>query len=171
MLVPVSRYVFCDFSFQSFLHLIIFFGLDCSLVHGSLISFKTNIVLYCAQIMDNYAHAWDMSVFRYVFRELRIRQGLQRRVVVLRVHSNFYSRWYIASAIVHQVLGHRSYSLAEDYLGPSVFVAVRSDADVQTLLSYRYEFRGVDVFSHRIRYLTLRPHDPEIGGVRAVALN
>jgi hypothetical protein len=36
------------------------------------------------------------------------------------------------------------------------------------LLSYRYEFRGAEVFSHRIRYLTIHPNDPEIGGVRAV---
>jgi hypothetical protein len=65
---------------------------------------------------------------------------------------------------VHQVLGHGSYRLAKDYLRPSIFVIVRSHADVQTLLSYRCEFRAVVVFS-------LRPHDSEIGGVRAVALN
>ena len=45
--------------------------------------------------MDNYDHSWDMSVYRYVFRELHVRHGLQTRVVVLVVHSNFYSRWYI----------------------------------------------------------------------------
>jgi hypothetical protein len=52
-----------------------------------------------------------------------------------------------------------------------VFVAVHSNADLQTLLSYRYEFRGAEVFSHRIRYLTIRSNDLEIGGVRAVPLN
>jgi hypothetical protein len=52
-----------------------------------------------------------------------------------------------------------------------VFVVVRSNAYLQTLLSYRYEFRGVEVFSHRIRYLTIRLNDPEIGGVRAVPFN
>ena len=52
-----------------------------------------------------------------------------------------------------------------------MFVAVRSNANLQTLLSYRYEFRGAEVFSHRIPYLTIHPNDPEIGGVRAVHLN
>jgi hypothetical protein len=49
---------------------------------------------------------------------------------VLAVHSNFKSRWYIASVVVHQVLGHRNYRLAEDHLGPYVFVAVHSNADL-----------------------------------------
>jgi hypothetical protein len=52
-----------------------------------------------------------------------------------------------------------------------VFVAVHSNAYLQTLLSYHYEFRGVEVFSHHIRYLTIRLNDPEIGGVRAVPFN
>jgi hypothetical protein len=112
-----------------------------------------------------------MSVYRYVFRELHVRHGLQTRVVVLAVHSNFYSWWYIASVVVHQVLGHQNYHLAKDHLGPYVFIAVRSNADLQTLLSYHYEFRGAKVFSHRIRYLTIRPNDLEVGGVRAVPLN
>ena len=106
-----------------------------------------------------------------IFRELRVLHGLQIRVVVLVVHSNFYSRWYIASVVVHQVLGHQNYQLAEDHLGPYVFVVVHSNADLQTLLSYRYEFRGAEVFSHRICYLTIRSNDPEIGGVHAVPLN
>jgi hypothetical protein len=63
-----------------------------------------------------------------VFRELRVRHGLQTRVVVIVVHSNFYSRWYISS-VVHQVLDHRNYHLTEDDLGPYVFVAVCSNAD------------------------------------------
>jgi hypothetical protein len=121
--------------------------------------------------MDNYDHSWDMSVYRYVFHELHVCHHLQTRVVVLAVHSSFYSRWYIASIVVHQVLGHRNYCLAKDHLRPYVFVAVRSNADLQTLLSYRYEFRGVEVFSHRIRYLTIRLNDPEIGGVRVVPFN
>ena len=80
--------------------------------------------------MDNYDHSWDMSVYRYVFRELHVRHGLQTRVVMLVVHSNFCSRWYIASIVVHQVLGHRNYRLVEDHLGPYVFVAVHSNADL-----------------------------------------
>ena len=80
--------------------------------------------------MDNYDHSWDMSMYRYVFHELRVCHGLQTRVVVLAVHSNFYSRWYIASIVVHQVLGHRNYHLAEDHLGPYVFVIVHSNADI-----------------------------------------
>ena len=110
-------------------------------------------------------------MYRYVFRELRVRHGLQTTVVVLAVHSNFYSRCYIASVVVHQVLGHQNHCLAEDHLGPYVFVAVHSNADLPTLLSYCYEFRGVKVFSHRIRYLTIRPNDPEIGGVHEVPFN
>ena len=55
------------------------------------------------------------------------------RVVVLAVHSNFYFRWYIASVVV-QVVCHRNYHLAEDHLGPYVFVVVHSNADLQTLL-------------------------------------
>ena len=106
-----------------------------------------------------------------VFHELRVRHGHQPRVVVFAVHSNFYSRWYIASVVVHQVLGHRNYRLAEDHLGPYVFVVVHSNADLQTLLSYHYEFRGAEVFSHRIRYLTIHPNDPEIGEVHAVPFN
>ena len=90
---------------------------------------------------------------------------------MLVVHSNFYSRWYIAYVVVHQVLGHQNYHLAEDHLGSYVFVAVCSNVDLQTLLSYHYEFRGSEVFSHRIRYLTIRPNDLEIGGVRAVPFN
>jgi hypothetical protein len=81
-----------------------------------------------------------------VFRELRVRHGLQTRVVVLAVHSNYYSRWYITSVVVHQVLGHRNYRLAEDHLGPYVFVVVPSNADLQTLLSCCYEFHGAEVF-------------------------
>jgi hypothetical protein len=77
--------------------------------------------------MDNYDHSWDMFVCHYVFRKLRVHHGLQTRVVV---HSNFYSRWYIASVVVHQVLGHRNYCLAKDHLGPYVFVAVHSNADL-----------------------------------------
>ena len=103
--------------------------------------------------MDNYDHSWDMSVYRYVFHELRVRHGLQTRVVVLAVHSNFYSRWYIAFVVVHQVLGHRNYRLAEDHLGPYVFVAVHSNADLQTLLSYRYEFRGAEVILQSVRMI------------------
>ena len=72
--------------------------------------------------MDNYDHSWDMSMYRYVFRKLRVRHCLQTSVVVLVVHSNFYSRWYIASVVVHQVLGHRNYHLAKDHLGPNVWV-------------------------------------------------
>jgi hypothetical protein len=120
--------------------------------------------------MYNYAHSW-VSVYRYVFHELCVCHGLQTRVVVLVVHSNFYSRWYIASVVVHRVLGHRNYRLAEDHLGPYVFVVVPSNADLQTLLSYHYEFHSAEVFSHRIHYLTIRPNDPEIGGVRAVPFN
>jgi hypothetical protein len=56
--------------------------------------------------MDNYDHSWDMSMYLYVFHELPVRHGLQTRFVMLAVHSNFYSRWYIASIVVHQVLGH-----------------------------------------------------------------
>ena len=92
--------------------------------------------------MDNYDHSWDMSMYRYVFHELGVRHGLQTRVVVLVVHSNFYSRWYIASEVVHQVLGHRNYCLAKDHLGPYVFVVVPLNVDHRTLFSYRYEFRG-----------------------------
>ena len=121
--------------------------------------------------MDNYDHSCDMSVYRYVFCEFRVHHGLQTRVVVLAVDSNFYSRWCIASIVVHQVLGHRNYRLVEDHLGPYVFVAVHSNADLPTLLSYCYEFRGVKVFSHRIRYLTIHPNDTEIGGDHAVPLN
>ena len=121
--------------------------------------------------MDNYDHSWDMSVYRYVFRELHVRHGLQTRVVVLTVHSNFYSRWYIASVVVHQVLSHRNYRLAEDHLGTYVFVVVPSNADLQTLLSYCYEFHGAKIFSHCIRYLTIRPNNLEIGGVRVVPFN
>ena len=80
--------------------------------------------------MDNYDHSWDMSVYRYVFYELCVHHGLQTRVVVLAVHSNFYSRWYIASVVVHQVLGHRNYRLAEIHLGPYVFVVVHSNTDL-----------------------------------------
>jgi hypothetical protein len=90
---------------------------------------------------------------------------------VLVVHSNFYNRWYIASIVVHQVLGHRNYLLAEDHLGPYVFVVVHSNADLQALLSYHYEFHGVEVFSHHIRFLTIHPNDPEIGEVHVVPLN
>ena len=110
-------------------------------------------------------------MYCYVFRELRVRHGLQTRVIVLAVHSNFYSRRYIASVVVHQVLGHRNYHLAKDHLGPYVFVVVHSNADLQTLLSYRYEFCDAEVFPHRICYLTIRPNDPEIGGVHAVPFN
>ena len=80
--------------------------------------------------MDNYDHSCDMSMYRYVFRELHVLHGLQTRVVVLTVNSNFYSRWYIVSVVVHQVLGHRNYHLAEDHLGPYVFVVVHSNADI-----------------------------------------
>jgi len=52
-----------------------------------------------------------------------------------------------------------------------VFVVVHSNVDLQTLLSYRYEFCGAEVFSHRIRYLTICPNDPEIGGVHVVPFN
>ena len=52
-----------------------------------------------------------------------------------------------------------------------MFVAVHSNVDVQTLRSYRYEFRGAEVFSHRICYLTIRPNDLEISGVHVVSLN
>jgi hypothetical protein len=69
-------------------------------------SFFLHIVFFFTQIMDNYDHSWDMSMYRYVFRELHVNHGLQTRVAVLAVHSNFYSRWYIASVAVHQVLGH-----------------------------------------------------------------
>ena len=48
---------------------------------------------------------------------------------------------------------------------------VHSNVDLRTLLSYRYEFRGAEVFSHRIRYLTIHLNDLEIGGVRAVPFN
>ena len=121
--------------------------------------------------MNNYDHSLDMSVYRYVSHELHVRHGLQTRVVVLEVHSNFYSRWHIASIVVHQVLDHRNYHLAKDHLGPYVFVVVHSNADPQTLLSYHYEFRGIEVFSHHIRYLTICSNDPEIGGVCAVPFN
>ena len=121
--------------------------------------------------MNNYDHSLDMSVYRYVSHELHVRHGLQTRVVVLVVHSNFYSRWYIVFVVVYQVLGHRNYHLAEDHLGPYVFVAVCSNVDLQTLLSYRYEFRGAEVFSHHICYITIHPNDLEIGGVRAVPFN
>jgi len=80
--------------------------------------------------MDNYDHSWDMFVYRYVFCELCVRHGLQTRVVVLEVHSNFYSRWYLASVVVHQVLGHRNYHLDEDHLGPYVFVVVHLSVDL-----------------------------------------
>ena len=52
-----------------------------------------------------------------------------------------------------------------------MFVAVPSNVDLQTLLSYCYEFRGAEVFSHRICYLTICSNDPEIGGVCAVPFN
>ena len=52
-----------------------------------------------------------------------------------------------------------------------MFVVVHSNADPQTLLSYHYEFRGIEVFSHHIRYLTIRLSDPEIGGVHVVPFN
>jgi hypothetical protein len=52
-----------------------------------------------------------------------------------------------------------------------VFVVVPSNVDLLTLLSYRYEFHGAKVFSHRIRYLTIHLNDPEIGGVYAVPFN
>ena len=52
-----------------------------------------------------------------------------------------------------------------------MFVVVHSNADLQTLLSYRYEFRGAKVFSHRIHYLIIHPNDLEIGGVRVVPFN
>ena len=52
-----------------------------------------------------------------------------------------------------------------------MFVAVPSNVDLHTLLSYRYEFCGAEVFSHRICYLTICLNDPEIGGVRVVPLN
>jgi hypothetical protein len=93
-------------------------------------SFFLHIVFFFTQIMDDYDHSWDMSMYRYVFCELRVRHGLQTRVVVLVLHSNFYSRWYISSIVVHQVLGHRNYRLAKDDLGPYVFVAVCSNADL-----------------------------------------
>jgi hypothetical protein len=98
-----------------------------------------------------------------VFRELGVRHGRQRRVVVLSVHSYYYSRWYIASTVVHQILCHINYRLAVDHLGPYVFVSVRSTNDAEILASYRrFEF------PHRIRFLTIRPNDPEIHCVRAV---
>jgi hypothetical protein len=134
-------------------------------------SFFLHIVFFFTQIMDNYDHSWDMSVYHYVFHKLRLHYGLQIRVVVLAVHSSFYSRWYIASVVVHQVLGHRNYRLAEDHLGPYVFVAVYSNIDLQTLLSYNYEFCGAEVFSHPICYLIIYPNDLEIGGVCAVPFN
>jgi hypothetical protein len=121
--------------------------------------------------MDNNDHSWDMIVYRNVFRKLRVHHGLQTRVVVLAVHSNFYSRWYIASVVVQQVLGHQNYHIAKDHLGPYVFVAVHSNAYLQTLLSYCYEFRGAKVLSHRIPYLIVCPNDLEIGGVCAVPFN
>ena len=77
----------------------------------------------------------------------------------------------IASIVVHQVLGHQNYHLAEDHLGPYVFVVVHSNIDLQTFLSYRYEFRGVEVFPHRVHYLKIRQNDLEIGGVHVVPLN
>jgi hypothetical protein len=52
-----------------------------------------------------------------------------------------------------------------------VFVAVHSNANLQTLLSYRYELCGAEVFSHHICYLTIRSNDPEIGGIRVVPFN
>ena len=52
-----------------------------------------------------------------------------------------------------------------------MFVVVHSNAYLQTLLSYRYESHGAEVFSHRIRYLTIHPNDLEIGEVRAVSFN
>ena len=73
-----------------------------------------------------------MSLYHYVFRKLRVHHGLQRKVLVLAVHYNFYSRWYIASEVVHYVLGHRNYHLAEDHVGRHVFVAIDSNADLQT---------------------------------------
>jgi hypothetical protein len=103
-------------------------------------SFFLHIIFFFTQIMDNYDQSWDMSMYRNVFHELRVCHGLQTWVVVLAVHSNFYSRWYIASVVVHQVLGHQNYRLAKDHLGPYVFVVVPSNADLQTLLSYRYEW-------------------------------
>jgi hypothetical protein len=133
--------------------------------------FFLHIVFFFTQIMDNYDHSWDMSIDHYVFHKLRLHYGLQIRVVVLAVHSSFYSRWYIASVVVHQVLGHRNYRLAEDHLGPYVFVAVYSNIDLQTLLSYNYEFCGAEVFSHPICYLIIYPNDLEIGGVCAVPFN
>ena len=39
--------------------------------------------------MDNYDHSMDTSVYHYVFRELRVNHGLQTRIVVLVVPSNF----------------------------------------------------------------------------------
>ena len=66
-----------------------------------------------------------MSSMSFVFA-MAYKQGF----VVLVVHSNFYSRWYIASVVVHQVLGHRNYRLAEDHLGPYVFLMVHSNVDL-----------------------------------------
>ena len=63
------------------------------------------------------------------------------------------------------MLGHRNYRIAEDHIGPFVFVAVSSDADLQTLLSYRYEFLGAHLLPRRIRNLTILPNDPANGGV------
>ena len=73
---------------------------------GHLCSLFFSTYCFFTQIMDNYDHSWDMFVHCYVFHELRVRHGLQTRVVVLAVHSNFYSSRYIASVVVHQVLRH-----------------------------------------------------------------
>ena len=113
--------------------------------------FFLHIVFFFTQIMDNYDHSWDMSVYRCLLQASCSPWPTNKGCSVA-VHSNFYSRWYIASEVVHQVLGHRNYCLAKDHLGPYVFVAVHSNADLQTLLSYRYEFHGAEVFSHRIHY-------------------
>ena len=42
---------------------------------------------------------------------------------------------------------------------------------ISRLCFHTAEFHGAEVFSHRIRYLTIRLNDPEIGGVRAVPFN
>lgn len=132
-------------------------------------------LISCLQIMDNNNNPWDMFVFRSVFRELHDRQGLPRKVVVFAVHSPHYSNWFTASAAVYQALGHQSYRLAQDHLGPYNFVAMHTLADVQTLLSYRYELQGK---TSRWRGV-LAPcwttncssYDLEIDGVRVVPLN
>jgi hypothetical protein len=38
-------------------------------------SFFLHIVFIFTQIKDNYDHSWDMSVYCYVFCELRVRHG------------------------------------------------------------------------------------------------